>query len=148
MKSVAPCVLVALLIGVVARADEPTANAADNYVRPYPIVAIPTGASAAHKAAAKEIATTLGVRFMGEMKYNPVCCVWVEITKWIPNPGEPGYIIVNQNGGSIVSASDEQQLRAAVERLKKSIRTIDGVVEVPLGLLTSYPIVASAPSGK
>ena len=71
---------------------------------------------------------------------NPVCCVWLEITGWLPNPGQPGYIIVNQRGGSMIQASDGEQMRLAVERFAATAKRSADHVAVPAGLLTNYEI--------
>jgi hypothetical protein len=78
------------------------------------------------------------------VKDNPVCCVWVEITNWTPNPGVAGYVIVNQPGGRIISASDLAQLRAAVQRFQQTIRKNGNSVEVLLGLLRNDALAGVA----
>jgi hypothetical protein len=105
---------------------------------------MPSGANETHKALAKEVADAIGVQLIIESATNPTCCVWLEITGWTPNPGDAGWIIVNQGGGSIISASNIEQLRTAVSRFKKSIRKNDNHVEVPVGLQTSYPVISTA----
>ncbi len=144
MKWLGSLAAVAALVAALAPAAEPRRKDGDDFVRPFPIVAVPAGATAAHKAQAKIVADAMDVRVVSEMKTNPVCCVWVDITGWTPNPGEPGYVIINQSGGSIISASNEDQLRAAVERFRKTGRKKGKEFEVPLGLLTSYRIAAAA----
>jgi hypothetical protein len=111
------------------------------YARPFPIVFVPTGADSAHKKLAQEIAEAIGTKAVAESKSNPVCCIWVEMNGYVPNPGDRGYVIINNGGGSLVSAADLNQLRAAVARFKKSIRRVDGNVEVPIGMLTNYRVV-------
>ena len=80
------------------------------------------------------------MRIISAGKVNPVCCVWLEISGWTPNPGEPGYVIINQGGGSLIRAANEKQLQAAVARFIASIDKTGKEIRVPLGLLTSYPI--------
>ena len=111
------------------------------YTRPYPLVGVPTGASEAHKALAQQVAALIGHPLIVEQRTNPVCCIWVEINGFTPSPGKTGYVIVNDAGGSIITASDLEQLRAAVQRFKKSIRSRDGKPEIPIGLLTNYPVL-------
>ncbi|HET6323559.1 MAG TPA: hypothetical protein VFG04_02570 [Planctomycetaceae bacterium] len=123
-----------------ASGAEPT-PALSRYTRPYPIVGVPTGASEAHKALAQQVAVLIGHPPIVEQRTNPVCCIWIEINGFTPNPGKAGYVIVNDAGGSIIAASDLEQLRAAVQRFKKSIRSQDGKPEIPIGLLTNYPVV-------
>jgi hypothetical protein len=121
-----------------------------NSSEPSRSLVCPFTASREHKAAAKTVADALGVKIITEGKTNPVCCVWLEVTKWTPSPGEPGYVIINQGGGSLISASDEKQLQAAVARFIASIDKSKKEARVPRGLMTSYPIAkekaADAPS--
>jgi hypothetical protein len=131
-----------VLIAVAARAVEPAPGATE-LIHPFRIVAIPVDATDTHKAAAQELANALGIESIVTAKRNPVCCVWLEITAWTPNPGTPGYIIINQPGGSLISASDEKQLKIAVQRFKHTIVGIGKEAEVPNGLLTSFPVSGS-----
>lgn len=54
------------------------------------------GASDARKDAAKDIADAVGVRSVSVIEKNPVCCICFTI---------------NQRGGSIISAAEEQCVR-------------------------------------
>lgn len=72
---------------------------------------------------------------------NPTCVFWVEVTNWNPNPGESGYVIVVQQGGAILLASDVRQLDLAIERIKNEIEIKSDGVYLPVGLLTNYPLV-------
>lgn len=113
----------------------------ETFTRPFPVVMVPTTADDEHRQLARDVASLVGVMPVQESPTNPVCCVWLEITGYTPSPGSPGYTIINQPGGSVISASNIEQLRAAVERFTKSIRQREGKVEVPVGLMTSYPVV-------
>lgn len=151
MKAIAGLVrfttLVVVLVGAACiasmQAEEPPAKTSDEFVRPFPIVGIARGANDAQKAAAKQIADAIGAALVTESDRNPVCCVWMEVSGWVPNPGVPGYYIINQGGGSIISATDDDQLAKAVERFKKSLRKAKTGVEVPVGMMTNYPIIPS-----
>lgn len=79
---------------------------------------------------------------------NPVCCLRLEITRWTPNPGQPGYIILIQGGGGIVLASDVGQMNVAVEKLKSVIQWKEGKPHLPLGMLTNYPMMQTAVAAK
>jgi hypothetical protein len=125
---------------IVVFADDPKS---EEFIRPFPIVAIPPNAKDWQKSAARQIADAIGVRTVSEMNHNPCCCVWIEVSGWTPNPGEPGYFIINQGGGSIISASNEEQLRAAVKRFTESIRRDSTGAQVPSGMLTNYHVVPS-----
>ncbi len=108
---------------------------------PFPMVRIPRTTDDKLKSLAKQIAVAIGVPPVGRLDYNPVCCVWIQIVPWVPNPGTGGYLIINQPGGSIIQASDIDQMKQAVERFKSSIRMHDGKAEVPMGMLTNYPVI-------
>ena len=111
------------------------------YIRPFPILMYQESEATDLKPLAEDIGKLLGSPVIQSAKGNPVCCVWLEITNYTPNPGEPGYIIINQGGGSIIQASDVEQMKLAVERFKSTAKkTADGVL-VPQGLLTNYKIV-------
>ncbi len=105
------------------------------------MVMLPHGASAELESLAKEIAKTIGAASVGRARQNPVCCVWLEINHWTPNPGSPGFIIVNQPGGTLIQASNHEQMKLAVEKLKSVIRVRNGEAEVPMGLITNYKSV-------
>ena len=112
------------------------------YIRPFPIVGLPDNADKDHQALADEVAKAIGSKLILKQKSNPICCVWLEISLGTPNPGEPGYIIVNQGGGSLIMASDVEQLRKAVARFKGSLRKVKDGVEVPEGVMTSFPVIS------
>jgi hypothetical protein len=143
MKSCGAFAIVAAIVIASAGAAEPMATRMPEFVRPFPIVAIRPGASDVQNAAAKEIADAVGVRSVSPMEKNPVCCIWLEVTGWTPSPGEAGYFIINQGGGSIISASDEEQLKRAVKQFKKTVRMGKNGPEVPVGMMTSYRIAAA-----
>ena len=113
-------------------------------VRPFPIVMYDSANKEQLKPYAERIAKLIGVKVVQASPRNPVCCVWLELTRWTPNPGKQGYIINNQAGGSIIQASDEEQLRIAIERFESSAQRHGDYVEVPAALLTSYDVYAQA----
>jgi len=113
---------------------------APGYIRPFPIVMYDKADEEQLKPYAERIAKLTGARIVNAMNANPVCCVWLEITKWTPNPGYPGYIINNQPGGSVIQASDPDQMRLAVERFESTAKRYEDHVTVPMGLLTNYNV--------
>jgi hypothetical protein len=117
-----------------------TAESKTEYAQPFPIVGISSGATAKQRAAADRLGREFGIR-VSTFEINPVCCVWLELRTWKPNPGTDGYVIIHQAGGTLISASSQQQLDAAVERFIKSSRESGGKQEAPVGLMTSYEIV-------
>ena len=113
---------------------------ATDYARPFPMIGIPKSATAEQHAAAEKLGREFGIT-VSTLDTNPVCCVWLELRVWRPNPGTEGYVIIHQAGGTLITASSQQQLDAAVERLVKSSRKRDGKREAPVGLMTSYEVV-------
>ena len=116
------------------------AAAASEYARPFPIIGIPKGASAEQRAAAEKLGREFGIT-VSMLDTNPVCCVWLELRAWRPNPGTDGYVIIHQAGGTLINASSQQQLDAAVERFIRASRMRDGKREAPVGLMTSYEVI-------
>jgi hypothetical protein len=134
-------VAIVLVVGLVS-AKEKDRGAWNDFTPSMPVVAVSTEADDATKAAARDVADALGVKLSIETNRNPTCCVWVEVSGWKPNPGTDGWVIINQPGGSIVSAADADQLQSAVTRFKQSIRMKAGEAMVPIGLMTSYPLIS------
>lgn len=110
--------------------------------RPYPIVMYDRENEERLKSYAERIAKLIGTTAVQASDHNPVCCVWLEITGWTPNPGTGGYIINHQPGGSLIQASDEEQLRLAVEHFESTATRYGDHIEVPVGVLTNYDVSA------
>jgi hypothetical protein len=109
-------------------------------IRPCSIVMYDSAREKQLEPYAQRIAKLIGATHVQVSPRNPVCCVWLELTGWTPNPGKRGYMINNQPGGSIIQASDEEQLKLAVERFESSAKRYADHVEVPTGLLTNYEV--------
>jgi hypothetical protein len=116
------------------------ASVATEYARPFPMIAIPKSATAEQRSAAEKLGREFGIT-VSALDTNPVCCVWLELRAWRPSPGTDGYIIIHQAGGTLITASSQQQLDAAVERFIKSSREHDGKREAPVGLMTNYEVI-------
>jgi hypothetical protein len=116
------------------------AAGATEYARAFGIVGIPKSASAEQRKSAGRLGREFGFP-VSTFDTNPVCCVWLELTAWRPSPGTDGYVIMHQAGGTLISATNQKQLDAAVERFINSSRERDGKREAPVGLMTSYEIV-------
>lgn len=105
-------------------------------------VAIPASASAEQKAAASRLAEMLGFTSTVQVgdNRNPVCCFWIELTNWWPNPGGGGYVIIIQHGGAIMYASTIEDAKRGIERIE-SVRQKRGErFALPIGVLSSYPV--------
>jgi hypothetical protein len=105
-------------------------------------VCVPVGASAKHRAAADQLAQAFGLPVTvapdAPAEGNiPTSCIWLEIRPMGPPPEVPGYIIHHLKN-TVIIATDEQWLAAAVKRFIETSRQHDGKREAPLGLATSY----------
>jgi|GEM_PF-4850330 len=72
------------------------------------------------------------------MSRNPVCCIWLQMTGWSPNPGWDGYIILVQPGGVRIEGSNIQQVELAVERIINELDKTGG--ELSGGIFTNYRV--------
>lgn len=108
-------------------------------------VAYPTGSSNKVKQLATKLCRELGAGHTPiEVHDNPVCCLWLEIDHWQPDPAQGGYVIIVQQGGSKITATDDRQLELAVDHLLKLRKKEGDQVQIPVGLITSYPVVERA----
>ena len=132
-------------VAVKASEDHSPANSAEFVTWPWPI-AIPQSSSKEVEKLADELRGQLqpgGAVLRSPI--NPTCCLWLEITHWQPNPGQSGYVIIIQRGGGVISASNEAQLKLAIDRLKGVARKSADLWVLPVGLLTNYPLSNQEP---
>lgn len=114
---------------------------------PWP-VALPTDSSPEIKAAADRLAKSLDNPLATlQTDRNPVCALWLEVSSWKPNPSTPGYLILIQPGGGQIIASDLNQLERAIARLDQLKRIRNGKTELPVGVITSYPLIGNNNAG-
>ncbi|QDT26655.1 hypothetical protein Enr10x_19650 [Gimesia panareensis] len=114
---------------------------------PWP-VALPPDSSPEIKAAANRLTKSLNNPLANlQTERNPVCALWLEIGTWKPNPSTPGYLILIQPGGGRIIATDLQQLERAIEQLNQQKRIRNGMTELPIGVLTSYPLIGKDHAG-
>jgi hypothetical protein len=52
----------------------------------------------------------------------------------------PGYLIFHFNKSTVITATDEQRLAAAVKRFIETSRRHDGKPQAPFGLATSFEL--------
>lgn len=105
-------------------------------------VCVPAGASANHRAAAVQLATALGLP--GTIAPDAPAeggirggCIWLEVR---PMPDMEGYIILHGTKSTVITATDEQRLNAAVKRFIESTRQHNGQRQAPFGLATSVDL--------
>ena len=65
--------------------------------------------------------------------------IWLELRPFTPNP-VPGYVVIHSGEGTLITASDQRWLNAAVERLIKSSRERNSHREARFGLATSFDV--------
>jgi hypothetical protein len=93
------------------------------------------------KPYAKQVSELVGAKLLLERERNPICCVWLELVG-TPSPGKPGYVILHQGGGTVIQASNAEQMKLAIERWQSvSKKTLDGDLEFPVGLVTSHKVI-------
>jgi hypothetical protein len=105
-------------------------------------VCVPVGASANHRATAEQLATAFGLPITVAQDAPasiPAGCIWLEIRPMGPPPEVPGYIILHLKG-TVITATDEQWLAAAVKRFIETSRQHDGKRQAPSGLATSFEL--------
>jgi hypothetical protein len=108
-------------------------------------VSVPAGASANHRATAEQLATAFGlpVTFAPDPpaeRSSPAECIRLEIRSMEPWWRVPGYIILHLNKSTLITATDEQRLAAAVTRFIETSREYDGKRQAPIGLATSFEL--------
>jgi hypothetical protein len=108
-------------------------------------VSVPAGASPDHRAAADELAKSFGlsVTVAGNAATEggiPGDCIWLEVRPMGGTPDVEGYIILHANKSTVITATNEQRLDAAVKRFIGSSRQRNGKREAPCGLVTSFEL--------
>lgn len=108
----------------------------------WPVASL-TGASVEQVKCLNELKHILEIKWDVMLQQaNPGCCLWVDVLKWKPNPGDDGYIIFIQGGGGWIQATNLKQLLLATERIRQSVVKKDSKVYLPEGILTNYPVIA------
>jgi hypothetical protein len=111
------------------------------YARAFPVIGYSQASGKELKPFAEQVAKLVGVKLILERERNPICCVWLELVG-TPSPGKPGYLILHQSGGTVIQASDTEQLQLAIKHWQsKSKKNPDGDVEFPVGLMTSHKVI-------
>jgi hypothetical protein len=98
-------------------------------------VMFPENASPAHRETATRLSRILGQTVASSARTNPVCCFWLELDQWRPNPGEPFYVVTIQRGGAIIRASSVEELNRAVEHVGSVVRLIRQKACLPVGMV-------------
>ncbi len=125
--------------------DRLTENLGSSYAdvllwhRISPKIGIPQDASNAHRAAAKKLATAFDSSLVQLQTNPPNGCVWLELRSFHPF-AYSGYVIIHCTGGTLITASDQPWLDAAVDRFIKSSRMRNGHREARYGLVTSFDV--------
>jgi len=110
------------------------------WIRLCPGVAVAREASTAERSAAEKLAKAFGFPLTVGLTNSPECCIRVERRSFAPNSGSMGYIIIHSSDGTLITASSQEWLDEAVDRLIKSSREWNGIREAPFGLATSFSL--------
>ena len=70
----------------------------------------------------------------------PGDCIWLEVRPMGGTPDVEGYIILHANKSTVITATNEQRLDAAVKRFIESSRQHNGKRQAPFGLATSFEL--------
>ncbi len=108
-------------------------------------VSVPEGASADHRAAADELANAFGlsVTVAGNGPDSggiPGNCIWLEMRPMGATPDVEGYIILHANTSTVITATNQDRLDAAVKRFIETSRPRNGKHDAPFGLATSFEL--------
>jgi hypothetical protein len=107
-------------------------------------LSVPADASEAHRAAAEKVAQALNLSVASAPATSvgiPANCIWLEIRPLgASTPDVDGYIILHASKSTIITATSQRWLDAAVDRIIKSSRQHKGRREAPYGLMTSFEI--------
>jgi hypothetical protein len=104
---------------------------------------VPADASAEHRAIADQLAQAFGLPVTvandpAAKSGVPGNCIWLEVRPMGGTPDVEGYNILHALKSTVITATSEQRLAAAVKRLIESSRQHDGERQVPFGLTTSF----------
>jgi len=102
-------------------------------------IGIPESASKAQRSAGEKLAKAFGFPVTELHTNSPTGCVWLELRSFHPFEYS-GYVIIHSRDGTLVTATDQGWLDAAVERLIKSSRMRNGYREARYGLVTSFDV--------
>ncbi len=108
-------------------------------------VRVPGGASANHRATAAQLATAFGLPVTAAHEAPaeggiPGECIWLEVRSLGPTPDVEGYTILHATKSTMITATNEQRLAAAVKRFIESSRQHHGKRQAPFGLATSFEL--------
>ena len=70
----------------------------------------------------------------------PSQCIWLEVRSLGGTPDVEGYVILHANNSTVITATSEPRLDAAVKRFIDASRSRNGRREAPFGLMTSFEL--------
>jgi hypothetical protein len=108
-------------------------------------VTVPEGASSDHRAAADRLAQAFGlsvtVAHSGVIEGGiPGDCIWLEVRPMGGTSDVEGYIILHALKSTVITATNEERLSAAVKRFIESSRQRNGKNQARFGLATSFEL--------
>jgi hypothetical protein len=110
-----------------------------------PMIRVPQSASVAYRAAAEQLreAFKLPVTIAHDAPAEgriPGDCIWLEVRPMAGTPDVEGYVILHGSKSTVITATNEQRLDAAVKRFVESSRQHNGERQAPFGLATSFQL--------
>jgi hypothetical protein len=107
-------------------------------------VSLPAGASPNHRAAADKLAKAFGLPVTVTSNATeggvPGNCIWLEVRALGGASDVDGYMILHADKSTMITATSEQRLDAAVKRFIESSRQHNDKHQAPLGLTTSFEL--------
>jgi hypothetical protein len=106
---------------------------------------VPAGASTSHRAIADHLATAFGLPVAAAHGAPTAAGIpgngtWLEVRPMGGVPDVEGYIILHASERTVITATSEQRLAAAVKRFIEPSRQHNGQRQVPFGLAASFEL--------
>jgi hypothetical protein len=122
------------------RADEATPkDTMDRYAPCFPLYSCKTSQHQDLAPLMKDFSHSFGGKAINALERNPRCCVWFEIVG-AANPGTDGWYVWHQAGGTIITATDMDQMKVAIEALNRIAKTENEQRVLPIGITTCFPV--------
>ena len=86
-----------------------------------------------------EFAEFFNCKLLNGLESNPRCCVWFQIVG-AANPGSAGWHVWHQQGGTIITATDAEQMKDAIRELSRLSKKRNEQHSLPIGIITNFPV--------
>ena len=122
------------------RADEATPKIiSTSYAPIFPVYSCGTSQHEDLSPLMKTFSESFDGKTINAFDRNPRCCVWFEIVG-AANPGTDGWYMWHELGGTIITATDLNQMRRAIDALNRIAKTETEQRMLPVGITTSFAV--------